>query len=191
MKIAVAGHQGSFSHAAGQLYVTGQQWDDVEFRFVIDSAGVLRAITDDMADHTAGQGVLPIYNTAGGLVDMTLSAMGRYQFKIDHVFEMNVEQCLMALPNTQPEDIYTITSHQQALRQCKQYLAEQWPKRELREYKDTALAAKDLAEGRLPASTAVIAPRISAELYGLQLVAESIQDLQFNATTFLVVSALT
>lgn len=187
MKLAISGNPGSFTHAAGELYATGQQWNDVQFEFVVDSAGVLRSITDRSAD----QGILPIYNTAGGLVDMTLSAMGRYQFKIGHMFEMNVDQCLMVLPGTEKDAIHTITSHQQALRQCKRYLAAEWPKRELHEYQDTALAAKDLAAGKLPASTAVIAPKLSAHLYGLELVAESIQDQSINVTTFLVVSALT
>lgn len=47
-------------------------------------------------------------------------------------------------------------------------------------------AAEDLAAGVLPNTTAVIAPRQSATLYGLEVLEEFIQDLKFNYTTFVV-----
>ncbi len=53
-------------------------------------------------------------------------------------------------------------------------------------YPDTARAAEDLAAGILPDTTAVIAPRRAAELNGLQILEESIQDLKFNYTVFIV-----
>jgi prephenate dehydratase len=53
-------------------------------------------------------------------------------------------------------------------------------------YPDTAKAAEDLANGTVPDTTAVIAPRKCAELYGLEVLEESIQDLKYNFTTFVV-----
>ena len=67
------------------------------------------------------------------------------------------------------------------------YLKRKWPKVELVEWEDTAKAAEDLKNGKLPKNTAAIAPRRSAEIYGLDLIEENVQDLKFNFTTFLAV----
>ena len=56
----------------------------------------------------------------------------------------------------------------------------------IQEYVDTAAAAKALHDGELPDTTAVIAPRRCADLYGLEILEESIQELKFNYTTFVV-----
>jgi prephenate dehydratase len=65
-----------------------------------------------------------------------------------------------------------------------------WPDAEVVDYIDTATAAKDLGEGTLPATSAVIAPRAAAELYGLEILEEGVQDLKFNYTTFLATERL-
>lgn len=188
MRIAVAGNKGSFSHQACELYCTGQEIKDVEIIYAIDSEGCFSAITTDEADLRADLCIMPVYNTTGGLVHMTLSAMGRYTFSIKDKFDMQIAQCMMKKPGIEDDAIQTIASHQQALAQCKEYIQRHWPKRELLEYQDTAQAAKDLSEGQLLPTTAVIAPKLSAELYGLQLVGQSIQDSQFNTTTFLAIT---
>ncbi len=66
------------------------------------------------------------------------------------------------------------------------YLKRKWSGVELAEYEDTAKAAADLASGVLPPTTAVIASKRAAELYGLDLIEESVQDLKFNYTSFVV-----
>jgi prephenate dehydratase len=66
------------------------------------------------------------------------------------------------------------------------YLKRKWPDANIEAYEDTAKAAEDLGKGTLPDTTAVIAPRKCAELYGLEILEESIQDLKFNYTTFIV-----
>lgn len=183
MKLAVAGNQGSFSHQAGQLYSTGHEIKTSEFIYAIDSAGVFQALAQQQAEI----GIVPIYNTSGGLVTMTLQAMGQYSFHIVEWFNVPIQQCVLALANTTAENIHTITSHPQALAQCKTYLQHHFPRTELREYIDTAQAATDLATGQLKKNVAVIAPLICAKIYGLQVLAENIQDDPNNTTTFLVV----
>jgi len=65
------------------------------------------------------------------------------------------------------------------------YLKRMWPDIELVPYADTALAAKDLSEGVLPRTTAVVASARAAEMYGLDILDEKIQDLKFNYTVFI------
>jgi prephenate dehydratase len=81
--------------------------------------------------------------------------------------------------------IKKIVSHDQALKQCRFYIKRMWPKVKIEEYPDTAKAAQDLAEGKLPPSVAVIASKAAAKKYRLDVLGESIQDLKFNYTSFI------
>ena len=83
-----------------------------------------------------------------------------------------------------------IHSHQQALRQCKDYLSEHFWSRPLIEEDDTAEAARRLAEGKLPPNAAVIANEACAELYNLEILEKSIHDLKHNLTLFLGIKKL-
>jgi prephenate dehydratase len=114
--------------------------------------------------------------------------MAKYTYHIEQILEIDVQQNLITLPGLEKEGITQIVSHQQALAQCKFYLRRNWPKVEMVEYDDTALAAKHLHEGKLSKTTAVIASRAAAELYDLQILEPSIQDLKFNFTSFLVIT---
>lgn len=183
MKLAIAGNQGSFSQAAGQLYCTGHEIKTSEFIYAIDSAGVFTALAEQRADI----GIVPIYNSSSGLVKMTLQAMGQYSFHIAEWFNLPIQQCLLVLPGYQLTAIREIVSHPQALAQCKTYLHNNFPQVTLRDYVDTAQAAADLATGKLSKTVAVIGPASCAPLYHLQILAEHIQDDSNNTTTFLVV----
>jgi len=83
-----------------------------------------------------------------------------------------------------------IHSHQQALRQCKDYLSEHFWTRPLIEEDDTAEAARRLSEGKLPKTAGVIANKACADLYGLEILQDSIHDLKHNLTLFLGIKNL-
>ena len=93
---------------------------------------------------------------------------------------------LMVKKGVMPAQIISISSHDQALKQCRMYLKRMWPNVDISPYADTAQAAIDLNSGVLPETTAVIASKRCAELYDLDIIDESIQDLKFNYTTFVV-----
>lgn len=186
MKLALSGDPNSFSHEAGELYRTAHELapDQVEYVFATDSTGALAALTAGRAD----KAIMPIHNVTGGLVQMTLEAMGKYTFNVEEWFGLSVQQCFMIKPGTEPNTLTQVVSHDQGLRQCQNYLETTWPNLEQKSYPDTALAAHDLACGKLPATSAVIASRMAAQHYNLQLLGESIQDNKDNQTTFIVVS---
>jgi prephenate dehydratase len=92
---------------------------------------------------------------------------------------------LLVKPGIKTENITAVVSHPQGLKQCRMYLKRRWPNINLDEYIDTAAAAADLSSGKLPDTTAVIASRGCAELYGLDILEKNIQDLKFNFTTFI------
>ena len=82
------------------------------------------------------------------------------------MFHIPVDQNLLGLAGTHVGDLTEIHSHQQALRQCKDYLGEHFWTRPLIEEDDTAEAARRLAEGKLSSTAGVIANKTCADLYG-------------------------
>jgi len=130
-------------------------------------------------------GIFPIENSNGGIVYESVHAMAKYKFNIKDMFDIDVRHCLLSLPSIGIDDIKKITSHPQALKQCKMYLRKKWYNAELEEWSDTAQASCDLSGGKLDKNTAVIAPARCAELYKLKILEEGVQDLKFNFTTFI------
>lgn len=178
------GARGSFSEEAGEYYIQQNSLENAEIEPLISAEKVLTALDDE----SIAIGILPIENSNGGVVLETIYAMAAHVFHIEKVFEIDIHHNLLAKPGTKPADVQKITSHDQALRQCRQYIKRMWPEADIAEYSDTAQAAHDLAEGVLEEHTAVIAPLRSAKMYGLEVLEESIQDLKFNYTSFLAVT---
>lgn len=183
MKIGVMGAKGSFSEEAGRTYA--KKWlkgKKFTIEYLVTAENVLTAVEAGAVDI----GILPIENSNGGVVIESVYAMAKHRFQIKKMFEIDVHHCLLVKDGSTAGSIKTIVSHDQALKQCRMYLKRRWPKVKVGEYMDTAKAAEDLANGKLPKTTAVIASRAAAEAYGLSILEESIQDLKFNYTSFIV-----
>lgn len=186
MRIAVSGDPGSFSEEAGLLYAQRENITP-DILFATHMEGVLKAVNEGEAE----RGVFPVVNSRGGLVRPAFHAMGKYEFDyIDEIW-MEIYQCMLVKPGTKREDVTMIASHSQALAQCDRHIQQHHKGIELREWVDTARAAKDLAEGVLPATAAVIAPARAAHFYGLEVLEKGIQDNHPNLTTFIVVKKRT
>lgn len=182
MKIAVSGEPGSFSEEAGMLYAQREGIDNPELIFSVDMEGALR----DLNNETADRAIFPVVNSRGGLVRPAFHAMGNYTFKYIDELWMEIYQCLMVKPGTKLEDITAIASHSQALAQCSRHIDNEFPNVKQIEWEDTAKAARDLAEGNLPETTAVIASSRAAHRYELDMIEKGIQDSHPNLTTFIV-----
>lgn len=182
MRIAVSGAHGSFSEEAGKEYARVSGIADVELLYLVTAENVIAAVEAGAVD----RGIVPIENSTGGVVIEAIHALARHIVNIEKLFEIVVKQNLLASPGTTREDITTITSHDQAIKQCRMYLKRTFPHADVKEYPDTAQAAKDLGEGVLPKTTAIIAPLSCAKLYGLDVLEENINDLKFNVTNFMV-----
>ena len=186
MKIGIMGAEGSFSEEAARTHITKEGLEGVEILFLVSAERVLTALEAGEIE----QGIFPIENSNGGIVIEAVHAMAAHRFTVAKMFEIDVHQNLIAKKGVNPEQITAITSHDQALKQCRMYLKRKWPGVEIEEYVDTAKAAADLANGTLSETTAVIASKRAAELYGLDIIEESIQDLKFNYTSFVVAERL-
>lgn len=186
VKIGVMGARGSFSEEAGEAYIKLASITGGEIVPLVTAENVLTAIEESAADI----GIFPIENSNGGVVIEAVHAMAKHRFSIERMFEIDIKHCLLVKPGVTTAHISTITSHDQAIKQCRMYLKRVWPHVELSEYEDTAAAAGALHDGKLPDTTAVIAPKQCTKLYDLEVLEESIQDLKFNYTTFVAATKL-
>ena len=135
-------------------------------------------------------GIFAMENAQGGVVIESVEALAGYRCKIIEMFHVMVNQNLLALHGVHVGDVTEIHSHQQALRQCKDYLAKHFWTRPLNEADDTAEAARRLSEGVLPKTSAVVGSDYCAELYNLNILEKDIHDLKNNLTLFLGVKKL-
>jgi len=137
---------------------------------------------DAVRDGKAERAIIPIENSLHGRVaDMHFLLPESGLHIVDEYF-LRIRHCLMAVDATPPK---SALSHPQALGQCRHYLRERGIQPV--SYADTAGAAALIAETRLPGEAA-IAPYLAAEIYGLRLVAENIEDSDDNMTRFLVLA---
>lgn len=182
MKIGIMGEKGSFSEQAARVYCSENPLFNWEIDYLVNAERVLTAVEEGQTD----RGIFPIENSNGGIVIEAVHAMAKHNFEIEKMFEIEVKHNLLVLPGTKASDITAITSHDQAIKQCRMYLKRVWPQVDIQVYADTALAAKDIKNGVLPPTAAAVASKGAAELYGLEILEEGIQDLKFNYTTFIV-----
>jgi len=185
-KIGIQGIEGSFSEEAAKSYCQKFGITDFELAYLVSSMNVL----DGLTEKTIDTGIFAMENAQGGVVIESVEALAKNQCKIIDMFYVEISQNLLAKDHIALGDIEEIHSHEQALKQCKDYLAEKFWSKKLVEQDDTAKAAQDLAEGKLPNHVGVIASKNSAEKYGLNILESDIHDLKKNLTLFLAVERI-
>ncbi|GIL77877.1 hypothetical protein Vretimale_6510 [Volvox reticuliferus] len=129
--------------------------------------------------------VLPIENSLGGSIHAVYDLLIRYRLHIIGETSLAINHCLVALPGTKREDLKRVMSHPQALAQCDAYLRRMAVVKEAVD--DTAGAAQIVARQGLQGVGAICSRR-AAELYGLDVLEEGIQDVKDNVTRFIVLS---
>jgi len=159
---------------------------DFELKYLVSSMNVLNSLSDESID----TGIFAMENAQGGVVIESVEALAKNKCEIIDMFYVEISQNLLALEGVSLGDIEEIHSHEQALKQCKDYLAEKFWSKKLVEEDDTAKAAQDLSEGKLSKNVAVIASKFSAEKYGLKILEHDIHDLKRNLTLFLAVKRI-
>ena len=185
-KVGIQGLEGSFSEQAAKFYCNKFDIQDFELAYLVSSMNVLNGLNSNEID----VGIFAMENAQGGGVIESVKALAENNCKIIDMFYVEISQNLMAKDSISLGEIEEIHSHEQALKQCKDYLAEKFWSKKLVETDDTAKSAQDLASGKLGDNVAVIASKQSAEKYGLNIVDHDIHDLKKNLTLFLAVERL-
>ena len=186
MRLGIQGIEGSFSEEAAKSYCKKFGIENFELKYLVSSMNVL----DNLSYNLIDTGIVAMENAQGGVVIESVEALAKNQCEIIDMFYVEISQNLLAIDGVSIGDIEEIHSHEQALKQCKDYLAEKFWSKKLVEQDDTAKAAQDLVEGKLPKQVAVIASKFSAKKYGLNILDHDIHDLKKNLTLFLAVKRL-
>lgn len=130
---------------------------------------------------------LPVENSLAGSINQTYDLLSDSVLHVVGEQVVRVEHALLAAPGTALSDVRRVYSHTQALEQCRGYLIRQGFEA-VNDF-DTAGAAKLLSERLASGSAAghaAIASKRAAEIYGLTVLAENIEDMDFNYTRFFI-----
>ncbi|HOW57456.1 MAG TPA: prephenate dehydratase [Smithellaceae bacterium] len=173
--IAFLGPEASFSHLACRNH-----FGDAARLF--PQPGINR-VFDEVERGTVDWGVVPIENSLEGSVNVTLDRLILTQLKIRAEIFLRISHCLLSAAGNLNE-IKKIYSHPQGLAQCQFWLKANMPNCILRETESTAAAAQ-MVRGKK--TEAAIGSSLAANSYGLNILAEGIEDNSSNTTRFLVI----
>ena len=157
----------------------GEHTDSYQVETWRDAMEALKAGKADFA-------VLPIENSSAGIVSENYDLLVEYDNCIVGEQIIKIDHALLGLPGTQLSDIISVYSHPQALMQCVDFLDEHrdWERISL---KNTAMSAKKVVEDGKKDQAAIANP-ITAQIYGLEVLRESINYSSENSTRFIIVS---
>lgn len=155
---------------------------------------VFRQVETGQADY----GVVPVENSTEGAVGHTLDLLMQTSLKVCGEIELPVHHCLISAAKN-IADITTVYSHSQSLGQCNGWLNKNLPnvRREAKvsnsdAVKFIAKPASDISgldiSGLDVLGSAAIASKRAAELFGVNILVENIEDDPKNTTRFLVLS---
>ena len=177
--VAFLGPEGTYSDEASYLYAPNAS------RVPYGSLGL---VTSALEDGEVDEAVVPIENSLGGtVIEVVDFLLNCEKAQIKGEILLPIDHCLITRPGVQLGDIRIVMSKQEALTQCRQFLAKELRFSEQIPTTSTALAVTDLKEA--DDRTAAIGPRRAAELAGLPILAQGIQDRQNNVTRFAVLAS--
>jgi chorismate mutase/prephenate dehydratase len=175
LKVAFLGPEGTFTQAA-VLKHFGSSVRALPLPAIDE---VFHEVEGGVADF----GVVPIENSSEGTVNHTLDMFLTSGLKICGEVELRINHYLMGKMSGL-EAVKRVCAHPQALAQCRGWLDDQLPEADRVGVSSNAEGARRARDER---GTAAIAGRAAAEIYGLTLLANEIEDRQDNTTRFLVV----
>jgi prephenate dehydratase len=175
-KIVFQGEPGANSHIACL-----EAYPDVEPVPCPTFEDALNAVASGEAE----LGMIPIENSVAGRVADIHHLMPGAGLHIVAEWFLPIRNQLMALKGVKLSEIKSVESHVMALGQCRAYIRKLGVRSMVAA--DTAGAARDVAE-RGDRSRAAIASKLAAEIYGLNILAENIEDASHSTTRFIVLS---
>ncbi|CAL5183000.1 unnamed protein product [Lathyrus oleraceus] len=178
LRVAYQGVPGAYSEAAaGKAYPNCEAIPCDQFEVAFQAVELW----------IADRAVLPVENSLGGSIHRNYDLLLRHRLHIVGEVQLPVHHCLLALPGIRKEYLTRVISHPQALSQCEHTLTKLGLNVAREAVDDTAGAAEFIATNSLR-DTAAIASARAAELYGLQILADGIQDDPSNVTRFVMLA---
>ncbi|AQA19444.1 chorismate mutase [Halioglobus japonicus] len=176
LQVAYLGPEGTFTQAAAIKHFGHAA--------VCVPQGTIASVFAQVESGECNYGVVPVENSTEGMVSHTLDNFMDSSLKISGEVEMGIAHHLLVAGHTGKGEIKRICAHQQALAQCRNWLDRNWPDIEREAVSSNGEAARMALE--IP-GVAAIAGDMAAELYGLEKLAEHIEDYADNTTRFLII----
>ena len=178
-RISYLGPEGTFTDHAAHIYAS-----DGDERVPYPE---MNLVVGALENGEVDEAVVPIENSVGGAVIDTVDFLVRSEdARIKGELLLKIEQCLIAQPSTELGDIRSVVSKPEALSQCRIFL-------DTHLADATRIGAPSTVEAVMSVKTggterAAIGPRRAAELVGLPILADNIQDRQNNVTRFVILA---
>ena len=171
---ACLGPEASFSHLAARSHFGAST--------TIYLQKTIYQVFDAVERGKAAWGVVPVENSLEGAINLTLDRLITTPLKISGEILLRIGYCLLSAGHDIAQ-IRKVYSHPQAMAQCQNWLRTHLPQAELIETESTAAAAA-LMPGT--PDSAAVGSRMAAEVYGLNILEENIEDNASNTTRFLL-----
>lgn len=179
-KTAIQGVKGCFHEQAARLFYGEHGHVVPEIVECLNFDDLYKSMDKGLAESA----VMAIENTVSGGLLPNFELLRRYDRKIKGEVFLRIQQNLMAMPGQTIEDIKEVRTHYMAINQTREFFKD-YPWIRLVESEDTAKSAADVAaEGLM--GVGAVASALAAELYGLEILAESIETYKQNFTRFLI-----
>lgn len=175
--VAIQGVKGSFHHIVANSYFD----DDTKIIECLTFDRVVECLIEKETDAV----IMAIENSIAGSILPNYALIDKHHLHIVGEYYLDVQHHLMALPGQRIADIKEVYSHPMALLQCKQFFKKHQHIK-LVEDKDTAEVAERIQRTQTK-GVAAIASNLAAQIFELDILAESIQTIRHNETRFVIV----
>lgn len=178
LRVAFQGETGAYSEAAA-LEHFGTEIQPVPYE---SFAALFASVEQGACD----AGLIPIENSLAGSIHQNYDLLLQHSLSIVGEHYLRVQHCLIAHPGVKIEEITRVISHPQGLAQCGRFLAT-LPQARAEPVYDTAGSVK-MVRDQKDRTIAAIASRRAAQVYGMAVLVEGIEDDPANFTRFLAIA---
>lgn len=178
LRVAIQGQEGCYHEMAAREYFKDREVDIVP-------CVSFQTEFEAMAADPQLLGIMAIENTIAGNLLGNHELLRQSQRQVIGEQRLHISHVLCCLPGQTIDDIVEVNSHPIALMQCQVFLSAQLPNAKVVEMDDTAGSARIISENKLMGHAAICS-EFAANLYGMQILARSIETNKRNFTRFLI-----
>jgi prephenate dehydratase len=188
-KVGFLGPLGTFSHEAFMKYAGSSRTEAGVLQHDARPFSSIQEMILAVGGREIDEAVVPIENSIEGAVNATMDMMSAAELdlKIRAELVIPIRENLLVKPGFGVGDIKAVLSHSQALGQCRNYIEKNLKGTVTKVTNSTALAAEEAAASA--GDIAAIGSEAAAKVYGLEIAARDIQDVENNFTRFVVIGA--
>lgn len=145
--------------------------------------GTIKEVFSEVEKGNADYGCVPIENSTEGAVNYTYDMFADSDLKICSEVLLKIDHCLLSKEN-KLSSVKTLFIHPQTLGQCREWIESNIPEAAIKEVSSNSRAAMEASRVK---NSAAIASELAAEIYGLKVLAKSVQDMADNYTRFFII----